>query len=194
MSDSGDQAGQKGRAQPYLKSSKPKAEKKAPAKVRPPKEIPLAGDDSAEDGLTLETAAFRSPVLFFIVLAVPIITAMYFTFTAKAPEIKPIVAPAPVVIAKPLTAPVFGSHGSPAKRMMNSEMAPALAPRFEAKGCSFNAAVGQAPSRDLIAAINAAHRPYRLLPPGYPMTMGSDPARVNLELDQQGIIRRVWCG
>lgn len=37
-------------------------------------------------------------------------------------------------------------------------------------------------------------RPYRLLPPGTGATRDFNPARINLETDDEGIVLRVWCG
>lgn len=37
-------------------------------------------------------------------------------------------------------------------------------------------------------------RAHRLLPPGASMTQDHSPARINLDLDEKGIIRKVWCG
>ena len=37
-------------------------------------------------------------------------------------------------------------------------------------------------------------RPLRMLPPGSAMTMDHRPDRLNVELDADGVITRIWCG
>ena len=37
-------------------------------------------------------------------------------------------------------------------------------------------------------------RPLRILPPGSAMTMDHNPARLNVNLDEEGTVTRIWCG
>lgn len=40
----------------------------------------------------------------------------------------------------------------------------------------------------------AGDAPVRILPPGSAMTMDHRPDRLNVELDADGVITRIWCG
>lgn len=37
-------------------------------------------------------------------------------------------------------------------------------------------------------------RPLRILPPGSAMTMDHRPDRLNVDVDEDGLITRIWCG
>ena len=40
----------------------------------------------------------------------------------------------------------------------------------------------------------AEGKPLRILPPGSMMTMDHRPDRLNVDLDEEGVITRIWCG
>lgn len=69
-----------------------------------------------------------------------------------------------------------------------------IAPKVEAYPCEFGEWMGMKVDNDALKAIEVLHRPYRILPPGAMMTMDHSPARVNFDVDQKGIVTRVWCG
>ncbi|MEB8387177.1 I78 family peptidase inhibitor [Rhodobacteraceae bacterium KMM 6894] len=39
-----------------------------------------------------------------------------------------------------------------------------------------------------------ANRPHRIIPPNSAVTMDHRPDRLNVDLDEQGVITRLWCG
>jgi hypothetical protein len=39
-----------------------------------------------------------------------------------------------------------------------------------------------------------ANRPHRIIPPNSAVTMDHRPDRLNVDLDEKGIITRIWCG
>jgi hypothetical protein len=43
-------------------------------------------------------------------------------------------------------------------------------------------------------AIKATGNPYRILPPGSMVTMDHRPIRINIDLDENGVVRAVRCG
>ncbi|MCB9978907.1 MAG: hypothetical protein H6862_04820 [Rhodospirillales bacterium] len=59
--------------------------------------------------------------------------------------------------------------------------------------CDFPDLVGKSPDEDLLAG-TLRGRGYRVILPGAMVTQDFSPARVNLDLDDKGVIRRVWCG
>lgn len=59
--------------------------------------------------------------------------------------------------------------------------------------CDFPDLVGKSADEDLLATTFRG-RGYRVIPPGAMVTQDFSPARVNLDLDESGLIRRVWCG
>ncbi len=67
------------------------------------------------------------------------------------------------------------------------------APNMASPSCEFPQFVGL-PADDMKVEEVIKARPHRLLPPGAAVTQDHAPDRINLELDDQGVIRRVWCG
>lgn len=63
----------------------------------------------------------------------------------------------------------------------------------ESLPCDFPGLLGQVPGEALLAQ-TLGGRGYRVLPPGSMATQDYSPARVNLELDESGKVKRVWCG
>jgi hypothetical protein len=57
--------------------------------------------------------------------------------------------------------------------------------------CSFPQWVGKPVDE---AAVKAQDRPYRILKPGAPMTMDYSPARIDLKVDDNGVVTEVTCG
>ena len=100
-------------------------------------------------------------------------------------------------IAAPAT-PISGQRAGAFITADNTVIAPALPTRPRAVSCDFAPWVGRKVSEDMLESIKGADggqgRPYRILPPGSMMTMDHSPARINFDLDEAGIITRVWCG
>jgi hypothetical protein len=64
-----------------------------------------------------------------------------------------------------------------------------------AVSCDFNIWLGRPLNEGLVAEqLQAMNRPYRILPPGSMMTMDYSPSRVNFELDENGVVKRIFCG
>lgn len=61
----------------------------------------------------------------------------------------------------------------------------------QAVACDFSEWIGRTVDENILKGLG---RPYRVLPPGSAMTMDHSPERINLDLDENGIITRVWCG
>jgi hypothetical protein len=110
------------------------------------------------------------------------------------PEAEP--APTPMTPDQPPmdAASMPGSSGPEGVPMPttppDSGMAP---PDMAAPSCDFPQFVGL-PADDMKVEEVIKARPHRLLPPGAAVTQDHAPDRINLELDDQGVIRRVWCG
>lgn len=90
---------------------------------------------------------------------------------------------------------VSGSEGAPEEGMASPSDDSSVG--IEESGapppCAFPDLVGQTPEEDILAKALGG-RGHRLLPPGAIVTQDFAPARVNLDLDDKGVIRRVWCG
>lgn len=70
---------------------------------------------------------------------------------------------------------------------------PAAAPVMETASCAFSDWVGQS-AQDVKKLVEATDRSFRMLPPGSAMTMDYRPDRINIELDDNNIVVRVFCG
>lgn len=57
--------------------------------------------------------------------------------------------------------------------------------------CSFQEWIGKPVDED---AVRALHRPYRILGPDSMATMDFSPVRINLEVDEEGIVTAIRCG
>lgn len=84
-----------------------------------------------------------------------------------------------------------GSEGSGVPMPDAPDMVPP--PDMAAPPCDFPQFVGL-PADDPKVDEVLKTRAHRLLPPGAMMTQDHSPARINLDLDDKGVIRRVWCG
>ncbi len=60
--------------------------------------------------------------------------------------------------------------------------------------CNFSPWIGKPLTRDMIAIIEKANRPYRVLKPGAMVTQDYAPSRINLNVDDDGKILSVGCG
>jgi Peptidase inhibitor I78 family len=173
-------------------------------------------DRKIEDLLNKDARFMRSPLLWFCLLAIPVLLSLYTAFIMKAPPETP---PRPVAegVAEPGSP---GTSETQTRAFMPDDFAgerPVMgaAQPFEGRGavvtrsgyaqdhappplaaaeCRFDDLVGKpadAPTQD---AIKAQNRAVRVLGPGAMMTQDYSPSRVNLETDADGKITRVWCG
>lgn len=147
-----------------------------PQAPKPPKK-----EKTIEDILNRDGQMMRSPILWFFLLGLPIVLCFYVAFANEdvGPKDNVPVAqeytPEGVVVA-----PVDETK----------------APRRELGGppCNFEEWVGKQADASLEAAIKPLNRPYRILPPGTPITQDYSPSRINFDLDAGKKIIRAWCG
>ncbi len=74
-----------------------------------------------------------------------------------------------------------------------AEQEPAAAPVIEEASCDFDGWVGKSKA-DAEKLVEKTGRPARILPPGSAMTMDFRPNRINVELDDEDVVVRVFCG
>jgi len=63
----------------------------------------------------------------------------------------------------------------------------------ECGAAAFQHLVGQ-PVTPNEAEIGSGDRPVRIIPPGTAVTMDHRPDRLNVDLDENDVITRIWCG
>ena len=81
---------------------------------------------------------------------------------------------------------VGGSLGMPGRRRAGAEPA--------ANACPYGYLVGAKADESVVMQLRERGLIYRILKPGAMMTMDHSPSRLNLDVDDQGVIRRAWCG
>jgi hypothetical protein len=143
----------------------------------------------------------RGPLIWAALIFVPIVVAMIMALMQGAP---PPEAPAtreraPVETrSKTLeelglsprgdsAAP--GNHSRPATMGGSPGVARTVAPP-----CIEGLWEGRAFNLNIKKQMVTMRRTYRLLPPGAVVTQDHNPARTNFELNENGIIKRTWCG
>lgn len=165
-----------------------------------PKREPELKEPDPEGPALRKPNIFRNPALMILIVLGPLFVAMYLSFTRPPPpdNAAPVAPKAAVAEAGP---PVYrtlredenmadimgmkgmdvpeGGRGSADKRTVS---------------CGFTYLIGMKPDQDVFTKITMTGKAYRVLPPGSAMTMDHSHTRVNLELDDQGIIQKVWCG
>lgn len=168
-------------------------------------------DESIESLLNKDSRMMRSPVLWFVLLSIPVLLAFYIGLTQSIPNAA---EPAPVVEYTPEEqasealpgsaseqpgAPTAPSPGGRVNPQMQEGM-PALAAE-EAQGgrqqpvvCGYQDWVGKHADSALEDELKAKKQAYRIMPIGSMMTMDFSAQRINFETDAGGIITRVWCG
>lgn len=136
----------------------------------------------------------KTPFLWIMLLAAPVLLGVLLSLRAPPAQQEPApiqeqaAAQAPVVQPQK-TVPIEG------RRRYSAAAEETVAPLEEPPpACDFAPWVGLPVGADMQAALRASNRPYRVLPPGSMMTMDHSPARVNFDIDERGIITRVWCG
>ena len=161
-------------------------------------EIYLSGEEG--EFFLKRNAFYASPMFMFCVLLVPIFLGILFAFTAKPPEQTPVAVPQAETHSAPPASTWTADGEVPvrtgkAARWNDAGTAPVIGGvAFSKTGCNFKTLVGNQVTGDMRRRFEEAGRVYRVLPPGSAMTMDFSVGRVNLELDDKGVIRRVWCG
>ncbi len=147
----------------------------------------------------LRKANFLNPALLLFLVLLPLVLAVFVAVIRPSAEEMP--RPA-VVQAVPSSAPVAEAPGvvedhdaSPgdAAGSGDTEVASGQG-RGGAVVCGFQELVGQKADPGIIEKLKATGNPYRLLGPGSMITMDFNASRINLDVDDKSVIRRVWCG
>lgn len=89
-----------------------------------------------------------------------------------------------VVIVFVMMGPAPGTASADTTPMAGMENPPA---------CDYPHWIGQ-PGEAVEKDLNAMGASYRLLPPGSAMTMDYQPDRINVEMNENGVVTRVFCG
>ena len=134
--------------------------------------------------------ATQGPLLWFALIFIPVAAALYISMV-RSDEPPPVARPEAPAVNEEQTVPdssrsvVSGVPRKGGKRAGFSKMS-----------CDFGEWVGLRGEGNtaLATQMQSLERPYRLLPPGSVMTMDHSPARVNFDLNENGIITRIWCG
>ncbi len=164
-------------------------------KVTPP-------EKPVDDDLVLKRVSFSNPILLFLIVLLPVVLGLYFNLTYHpevAPEepvaavTSPVARPPSEFVGRGIGSIQRGDSGKMGKIDNGYDME-ASAPAAVKPACGFDSFVGRRPDTIVEAELKATGRPYRVLKPGSPMTMDFSEQRINLDLDDQGVIRRVWCG
>lgn len=142
----------------------------------------------------------KNPALLFIILLIPVFAGIYYGLRAEEPRElygPPRQEQAPRLARTRPAQPAWTGGGGIVSRTRSVPRAfgdsPAE-PSTEDKNCAYGFFIGLKPDKAVLARLNQTRRPYRVLRPGSAMTQDYSRDRINLETDDQGIIRRVWCG
>lgn len=143
--------------------------------------------DAPEEGKTA-----RSPLVWALLLAVPLILGIVVSVVRNNESASGVAPEAIAAAAQPATVrdgpdAAAGDSSAPMRRM-------AAVPEEEAYPCDFEPWLGLKVSPDMLEAIKQARRDHRILPPGAPMTMDYSGSRINFDVDDKGVITRIWCG
>lgn len=154
---------------------------------RPPflKEVPGKGQTSGdEDLLGGKATMVRSPLLWFVLLFIPVLMGLYAGFSR--PSVTP-QAKAPKAVS--YTPDGFVAVPSPSWQESGRSTG-----RTIPVSCDFKEWLGKQADEAMQASLRAQKRAFRILPPGSVMTMDYSEDRVNFNVDPGGKITRVWCG
>lgn len=149
--------------------------------------------EKSKDDLALTPPNFTSPALLFLVLLIPVVLGVFYSARDAREEETPVKAETPVVESPPVAEAPKAFVLPPGEGLGRSS---GRGRRFGAgrEACNYSYLVGLKPDRDVILSLKQKEKPYRILPPGSMMTMDHNPERINLDLDGEGTIRKVWCG
>ncbi len=148
------------------------------------KETTALKPERDEDLLGRAPGMRRSPLVWFILLAIPVLGGLYAGFSrpsvvaGEAPKAVSYTPEGVVIAAAP---PQLDQPGYMAGRSLPVS-------------CDFKEWVGRQADEAMQASLKAQKRAFRILPPGSAMTMDYSEDRVNFNVDPDGKITRVWCG
>lgn len=131
-----------------------------------------------------------SPLIWILLLLIPVIPAFYLSLTNRAGDIATLEAP---VQSKATEAPAGEAvlrRGGGGQNMSDRQGEPVQ----KIMSCNFEDWIGARVEQSMLEALAAKGRPQRLLPPDTSYTTDYVPERVNFDLDENGIILRIWCG
>ncbi len=152
---------------------------KPPVKPRQP---PLKQDDSDD---FLRRPAFASPLLMFMVVLLPVVLSLYYAVRDMAQGRNPAVEIVHIDES--------GDAARQAARPARGVATP-LNPETAAKRCDYASLMGVKLDDEILARLRTGGRATRVLREGDHMTMDFSETRVNIEVDGQGAIHRIWCG
>lgn len=137
-----------------------------------------------EDLLGRAPGPGRSPLLWFVLLFIPVLGGLYAGFSrpSGAPETK-----APVAVS-------YAPEGFAATPLPSWDQSARSAGRTMPVSCDFKEWVGRQADEAMQTSLKAKKHAFRILPPGAMMTMDYSEDRVNFNVDPSGKITRVWCG
>lgn len=154
----------------------------------PPKRAPKASKKpkKPQEEAFLSRPGLNSPGLLFLLILIPVLFGIL-TSLISAPEAQNPVKPVETV--RTLSEAPAPWETPPLPAVQGSGM-----PVSPASTCNYNDLIGIKPDENLFARLQKIGKAYRVLQPDAMMTMDYSADRVNLELDEKGLIRRVWCG
>jgi hypothetical protein len=144
----------------------------------PGKEPPL------EDILNKDGKMMRSPLLWFVLLIVPVAVAFYFGLQAEGKAVSDLAVREEVVAYTPETQQ---KQASPLQKQYEGR-------RGGGPECPHMDKVGKPADQALQDELKAAGKAFRIIPPGGIATMDYSAERVNFDVDAGNLIVRVWCG
>ncbi|MGQ0528132.1 MAG: I78 family peptidase inhibitor [Alphaproteobacteria bacterium] len=148
--------------------------------------------------IELTTRLSRNPAIWFGLILIPVFLGLLIAFVG--PDEAP-VEPALSIVSEPAPRQAVPEY-SPVPGQQGQRKAPPQAQGIEAapgapavQSCNFNIWAGRPLNEaEVVRELSALKRPYRFLPPGSMMTMDYSPARVNFDLDDARVVKRIWCG
>jgi hypothetical protein len=166
---------------PKLLKPSGKAQKPSKKPVRAKKEASL-----------LTKPGLNSPGLLFLLVLVPVLFGILMSLIREPEaEVQP-QAGKETIRTLPDEPALWERPQAPQSSVSSAGGVPAAS--RGANACNFNDLIGIMPDERLFARLQQAGKAYRVLKPGAQITMDYSADRVNLELDDQGVIQRVWCG
>lgn len=148
--------------------------------LKPPHNPPLRQDDDF-----LRKPVFASPLLMFMVVLLPVVLSLYYAMRNMAEGRNPAVA----IVHIDKNESMIAQASRPAR----GEPLPPD-PVAAAKRCDYTSLAGAKLDDEILAKLRADGRTTRVLREGDRMTMDFSENRVNIEVDGQGAIHRIWCG
>ena len=127
----------------------------------------------------------RQPALLFLVLLIPLLVAGIASLRSPLSPPAPVLLQQPVQQAQPVIKIPAGINLQSRGKMSGEGRKPA---------CGFQDLVGQRPDDAMDARLRESGMTYQILQPGdVTVPKGSGQRRVNLWLDDRGVIRQVTC-